>query len=293
MPDSIDAVLRSTDGPDPERMDLEDIARRIRIRILETVHTAGAGHIGGPLSAVDLLTALYFAEMHIDPREPELPDRDRFLLSKGHSSPALYAVLAERGYFPVEELASFDAIGSRLQAHPDMTVLPGLDMSTGSLGQGLSAGLGLALAARLSGRSYRTFVILGDGECQEGQVWEAAMVAARYEVDSLVAIIDWNGLQQYGWHRPGEPEDVREAPLREPAAMWAAFGWNVIPIDGHDFGEIRAALAATRAGNGRPTCIIARTVKGKGVSFMEGDYMWHASPLSETQLEAARRELGG
>jgi transketolase len=276
-----------------DQVRLEAIARRIRISILETVHAAGAGHIGGPLSVVELLTALYFSEMNIDPARPDDPERDRFLLSKGHSSPALYAILAERGYFPAEELATFDAIDSRLQAHPDMTVLPGLDMSTGSLGQGLSAGLGLALAARLSDRAYRTFVILGDGECQEGQVWEAAMVAARYKVDSLVAIVDWNGLQQYGWHRPGEPEDVREAPLREPAAIFDAFGWNVDVIDGHDFGEIMPALTSTRSGNGRPTCIIARTTKGKGVSFMEGNYIWHSSLISDSQLEAARVELGG
>ncbi len=274
-----------------DRARLEAIARRLRVRVLETGHTAGAGHLGGPLSAVDLLTVLYCDEMRIDSARPGWAERDRFVLSKGHSSPALYATLAERGYFPVEELASFDAIGSRLQAHPDMTVLPGLDMSTGSLGQGLSAGLGLALAARLSGLRYRTFVMVGDGECQEGQVWEAAMVAARYAVDTLVAIVDWNGLQQYGWHRSGQPEEVREDPLIKPAAKWAAFGWNVLPVDGHDLEQIGRALATTRSGNGRPTCILARTVKGRGVSFMEGNYIWHASPLSAEQLAAARREL--
>jgi transketolase len=271
---------------------LEAIARRIRIEILQSLHAAGAGHVGGPLSAVDLLAALYFGEMRIDPEQPSWPDRDRFILSKGHSSPALYATLAVRGYFPTSELATFDQIDSRLQAHPDMTVLPGLDMSTGSLGQGLSAGLGIALAGRLGGRSYRTFVMLGDGECQEGQVWEAAMVAARYGVDTLVGIVDWNGLQQYGWHDPADPPAVRANPLVAPREQWEAFGWRVIELDGHSFPQVTGALQATRTGDGRPTCLIARTVKGKGVSFMEGNYLWHSNVVSDADLRAALLELG-
>ena len=271
--------------------DLEGWAREIRIKTLETVHHAGAGHVGGPLSAADVLAALYFRVMRIDPDRPDWPDRDRFVLSKGHSSPALYATLALRGYFPVDELRTFDAIDSRLQAHPDMTLLPGLDMSTGSLGQGLSAGLGLALAARFAGSSSRTFVMLGDGECQEGQVWEAAMVGARYRVASLTAIVDRNGLQQYGWHRSGDPIESREQPLEDPVAMWAGFGWRVRAIDGHALGEIVDALEGAPDLDGRPTCIVARTVKGKGVSFMEDDYLWHSNIVTDAHLEAAVREL--
>lgn len=270
--------------------ELISVAREVRSRLLEMVHHAGSGHVGGPLSAVDLLVALYFRAMRIDPRDPSALDRDRFIMSKGHSSPALYATLATRGYFPVDELRTFDAIDSRLQAHPDMARLPALDMSTGSLGQGLSAGLGLALASRLSGRSYRTFVMLGDGECQEGQVWEAASVAARYGVDSLTAIVDLNGLQQYGWHRSTTPVPAHDRPLDDAAAKWSAFGWVTREINGHSFPEILDALEAPPVA-GRPTCIIARTMKGKGVSFMEDDYRWHSMMITDEHLALALGEL--
>ena len=270
---------------------LRSVATSVRCSILATIHHAGAGHVGGPLSATDLLTVLYFHELRIDPANPSWADRDRFIFSKGHSSIALYATLAERGYFPREELLTFDQLDSRLQGHPDMLATPGVDMSTGSLGQGLSPGLGMALAARLNNKDYRTYVMIGDGESQEGQIWEASMVAARYKADNLVAILDWNGLQQYGWSVVGkEPED-RMNPLDAPAQKWQAFGWHVIDLDGHDLRAIVSALDEARAITGQPTIMIARTVKGKGVSFMEGDYLWHAKPITDGELERALAEL--
>ena len=266
-------------------------ARRIRRHILTLVHHAGTGHLGGPLSAVEILTELYFHELRIDPRDPGNPERDRFILSKGHSSPALYAVLAERGYFPVEELLTFDAEGSRLQGHPDMKLTPGVDMSTGSLGQGLSAGVGFAMSAQLRAGDYRTYVLLGDGECQEGQVWEAAMVAARYGLSNLCAIVDWNGLQQYGW-ATADPAK-RRTPVDDLGAKWVAFGWWVIELDGHDFPSVQRALREARARSDRPTVLLARTTKGKGVSFMEGDYKWHAHPLHDEDFASALSEVNG
>ncbi len=218
-------------------------------------------------------------------------DRDRFIFSKGHSSIALYATLAERGYFLKEELRTFDRLDSRLQGHPDMLVTPGVDMSTGSLGQGLSPGLGMALAARLNNKDYRTYVMIGDGESQEGQIWEASMVAARYKVDNLVAILDWNGLQQYGWAGPGKEPAERMNPLEAPAEKWTAFGWHVIELDGHDLHAIATALDEAKDISGQPTMLIAHTVKGKGVSFMEGDYLWHSKPISDEELEIALSEL--
>ena len=270
---------------------LRSVATSVRRSILATIHHAGAGHVGGPLSATDLLTVLYFHELRIDPANPSWADRDRFIFSKGHSSIALYATLAERGYFPREELLTFDQLDSRLQGHPDMLLTPGVDMSTGSLGQGLSPGLGMALAARLNNKDYRTYVMIGDGESQEGQIWEASMVAARYKADNLVAILDWNGLQQYGWSEVGkEPED-RMNPLEAPAQKWQAFGWHVIELDGHDLRAIVSALDEARAITGQPTILIAHTVKGKGVSFMEGDYLWHAKPITDGEFELALAEL--
>jgi transketolase len=278
---------------DPEIGRLEESARRIRVEIIRAVNQAKAGHLGGPLSAADMLAALYFRVMRIRPEEPGWPDRDRFVLSKGHSSIGLYAALALRGYFPVEELATFDSAGSRLQGHPDMTRLPGLDMSTGSLGMGISAGLGIALGARLTGRSdVRTYVMLGDGECQEGEVWEAAMVAARYGLDTLIAIVDHNKLQQYGW--AGDGPDGRlppEAP-GELVAKWAAFGWRVLEVDGHNMPPVVEVLARAREGDGRPTVVISHTVKGKGVSFMEGHYYWHTRPLTADEFATAMADLG-
>ena len=276
-----------------EAVRLAEIARRIRVEVIRAVNHARAGHIGGPLSAADLLAVLYFHVLRIRPEEPAWPDRDRFILSKGHSSIALYAAMALRGYFPVEELLTFDAAHSRLQGHPDMTRLPGLDMSTGSLGMGLSAGMGIALGARLTGRrEVRSFVLLGDGECQEGEVWEAAMAASRYGLDNLVAIVDHNRLQQYGW--PGDGPDGRIPPQvpGELVAKWSAFGWRVLEVDGHDVAEVVRVLQEAGQGDGRPVVVIAYTVKGKGVSFMEGHYFWHTRAIKPEEFASAMAELG-
>jgi transketolase len=239
-----------------------------------------------------MLSALYFGELRIRPDEPAWPDRDRFVLSKGHSSIGLYAAMALRGYFPVEELLTFDGANSRLQGHPDMSRLPGLDMSTGSLGMGISAAMGMALGARLTGRDVRAFVMLGDGECQEGEVWEAANAAPHYGLDNLVAIIDHNRLQQYGW--PGDGPDGRIPPQvpGEMAAKWTAFGWRVLEVDGHDMAAITDVLASARAGDGRPVAIISHTVKGKGVSYMEGRYYWHTRAIKPEEYAIAMRDLG-
>jgi len=271
---------------------LREVGRRIRVEVIRAVNHARAGHIGGPLSAADILAVLYFHILRIRPEEPTWPDRDRFILSKGHSSIALYAAMALRGYFPVEELSTFDAAHSRLQGHPDMTRLPGLDMSTGSLGMGLSAGMGIALGARLTGNACRTYVMLGDGECQEGEVWEAAMAAPRYGLDSLIAIVDHNRLQQYGW--PGDGPDGRIPPQQpgELVAKWSAFGWRVLEVDGHDPAEIVRVLEEAGRGDGRPVVVIAYTVKGKGVSFMEGHYFWHTRAIKPEEFAQAMAELG-
>jgi transketolase len=267
-------------------------AIQIRRWVVESVHHAGAGHLGGPMSATELLTALYFEVMNIDPDEPNDPSRDRFILSKGHSSIGLYATLAARGYFPAEELKTFDAVDSRLQGHPDMSVLPGIDMSTGSLGQGLSPGLGMALAARLQGRDYHTWVMLGDGDSQEGQIWEAAFVAHRYGLANLTAILDCNRLQQFGWAtEEGYDEDTRQPPQDNPVERWSAFGWHVVEIDGHDFEQILAACTAARTHDEGPTIIVAHTVKGKGISYMENDYSWHSRPVTDEDLRVAQQEL--
>ena len=284
------APVASVDAAEIAR--LEEVARQIRLAIVRTVNHARAGHLGGPLSAADMLAALYFHVLRIRPDEPTWPDRDRFILSKGHSSVGLYAALALRGYFPVEELATFDAANSRLQGHPDMTRLPGLDMSSGSLGMGISAGVGIALGARLTGRDVRTYVMLGDGECQEGEVWEAAMTAARYGLDSLVAIVDHNRLQQYGW--PGDGPDGRMPPQvpGELVAKWSAFGWRVLEVDGHVMEAILAVLEEAAHGDGRPTVVIAHTIKGKGVSFMEGHYFWHTRTIKPDEFAIAMADLG-
>jgi len=270
---------------------LDELSRQTRRLILETVHTAGAGHIGGPLSVTDILVNLYFNTMNIDPANPYAEDRDRCILSKGHSSIAIYTVLALRGYFPVEELATFDEIDSRLQGHPDMSALPGLDMSTGSLGQGLSPGIGMALGARLSKKSFHTWVILGDGEIQEGQIWEAAFTAGRFRLDNLTAIVDYNRLPQFGW--PDEEGFTRVEPIDDLGKKFAAFGWNVVEINGHDHLALSGAFLKARNVQYKPTCIIAHTVKGKGVSFMENDFNWHATVPDGTQLERALAELPG
>lgn len=269
--------------------ELEALSRQTRRLIIESIHTAGAGHIGGPLSVTDILVSLYFNELRIDPTEPASEDRDRLILSKGHSSIALYTVLALRGYYPVDELATFDQIDSRLQGHPDLTSLPGLDMSTGSLGQGLSPGIGMALGARLAGKDFHTWVILGDGELQEGQIWEAAFVAARYRLNNLTAIVDYNGLPQFGW--PHESGHTRDIPIDDPGGKFRAFGWNVIETDGHDHQALLDAYAEAKAYTDGPTCIVAKTVKGKGVSFMEGDFMWHAQVPTAEDIEKSGLEL--
>lgn len=275
--------------PKSSTEELDELSRQTRRLILETVHTAGAGHIGGPLSVTDMLVNLYFKEMNIDPDEPRAENRDRCILSKGHSSIAIYTVLSLRGYFPIEELATFDQIDSRLQGHPDMTALPGLDMSTGSLGQGLSPGIGMALGARLSKRSFHTWVILGDGEIQEGQIWEAAFTASRLRLDNLTAIVDYNRLPQFGW--PDDEGFTRVEPIDDPGRKFAAFGWNVLEIDGHDHDALTDAFSRSRGMKYKPTCIIAHTVKGKGVSFMENDFNWHATVPDDAQLERALSEL--
>lgn len=285
-----DAAPARADDAEIER--LQEAARRIRVEIVRSVYHARAGHLGGPLSAADILAALYFHVMRIRPDEPDWPDRDRFILSKGHSSIALYATMALRGYLPVEELLTFDAAHSRLQGHPDMTRLPGLDMSSGSLGMGISAAMGMALGARLTGKDVRAWVMLGDGECQEGEVWEAAMAAPRYRLDNLIAIIDHNKLQQYGW--PGDGPDGRVPPQvpGELAAKWAAFGWRVLELDGHDMPAVVRVLREAELGDGRPTAIIAHTVKGKGVSYMEGHWFWHTRTIKPEEFEIAMAELG-
>jgi transketolase len=281
--------------------DLEAIARRGRLHVIETVAHSGAGHVGGPLSAMDLLVALYFRVLRIDPARPDWPERDRFVLSKGHSSVALYAVMAMRGYFPEAELLTFDRGDSRLQGHPDMLALPGLDASTGSLGQGMSVALGLAMGTRRRGWPSHVFAMIGDGEAQEGQVWEAVHVAPRYGAGNLTAIVDANGMQQYGWALGDDEAAAHRGNRRDPWAgvdlrrAFEAFGWRVLEIDGHDFGEILAACEDARAAGERggrvPTAILARTVKGRGISFTEGRSEWHARPATAAEAAAARAEL--
>lgn len=272
--------------------DMAEFARQARVRILEAVKHANGGHVGGPYSAADMLAVLYFGMLNIRPDEPDWPDRDRFVLSKGHSSIALYTMLALRGYFPVEELLTFDSIDSRLQGHPDMTLTPGVDMSSGSLGLGFAGALGIALGARATGRDFTTFVMLGDGECNEGVVWEGAHVAARYALDNVVAIVDHNKLQQFGW--TGESLDDRITPYTgtQLADRWRAFGWEVMEMDGHDIPEVLATLEAAKQVEGRPVAVIAHTVKGKGVSYMEGNYTWHSRVPNDEEFAIAMRELG-
>lgn len=271
---------------------LAEVTRRIRVEIVRTIHAAGAGHLGGSLSEAEILAALYFHVLRVRPDEPGWPERDRFVLSKGHASVGLYATLALRGYLPVDELVTFDALGTRLQGHPDMTRLPGLDMSTGSLGMGISAAVGMAIGLRLQGSPARTFALLGDGECQEGEVWEAAFVAARYGLDHLVAIVDHNRLQQYGW-QGASPDD--RLPPEEPGELlrkWTAFGWHAVEIDGHDLGQIIGAIDAAGRTVGRPSVVIADTIKGRGLSFAEGRSDSHTKIPNDAEFEQAMRELG-
>ncbi|MHB1062988.1 MAG: transketolase [Georgenia sp.] len=277
--------------------ELVRLAQRARWLALSTVARRKAGHVGGPLSAMDMLVTLYFDTLRRDPARPADPGRDRFILSKGHNAIALYAVMALRGYMPVEELDTFDAGDSRLQGHPDMLKLPGLDASTGSLGQGLALGAGMALEARRRGNGFTTFVMLGDGEHQEGMVWESVACASRYRLDNLVAIIDRNGLQQYGWPHDGGPDSRFDrldpwAGVDLPA-VYRGFGWEVIEVDGHDVSALRETFVHARdRRTGRPTVVVATTTKGRGVSFTEGRFTWHNGVPTAEQLARAARDLG-
>lgn len=263
---------------------LKRLANSVRFGIIEGVYNAACGHPGGSLSIADILTYLYFEEMNVDPKNPKWDDRDRFVLSKGHTAPALYATLAERGFFEKEELKTLRKTASRLQGHPDMKGVPGVDMSTGSLGLGISAACGMALSAKINSKDYRVYTVVGDGESEEGQVWEAAMFAAHYKLDNLVCVIDWNGLQIDG--------PVAEVMNPTPHdKKFEAFGWHVISIDGHNFDEISAAFAEARTVKGKPTAIIAKTVKGKGVSYMENACEWHGQAPKEDLYRVAIADL--
>ena len=265
-------------------LELQKTANEVRKGIVRAVHSAKAGHPGGSLSAADLFTYLYFEEMNIDPENPKKEDRDRFVLSKGHTAPGLYSVLAHRGFFPVEELLTLRHVGSRLQGHPCMQETPGVDMSSGSLGQGLSAAVGMALAAKMDGKAYRTYALLGDGEIQEGQIWEAAMFAGARKLDNLAVIVDNNGLQI-----DGKIEDVCSPyPIDK---KFEAFNFHVINIDAHNFDEIRAAMKEARETKGQPTAIIMKSTKGKGVSFMENNAGWHGKAPSDEEFAVAMADL--
>lgn len=268
-------------------MDTKHLARTAaqgRLLALEAVHTAASGHPGGSLSAMDILTVLYFHTMKVDPKNPRDPDRDRFVLSKGHCTPALYAMLALKGYFPVEDIKLFRSITAHYSGHPDMNNVPGVDMSTGSLGQGVSAAVGMALAGKLDQKDYRVYTVLGDGEIEEGQTWEAAMAAAKFGLDNLCAVVDVNGLQIDGKTAdvmPSEPLDKK----------YEAFGWNVIHVDGHDYAALIAAFEQAAACKGKPTVLLAKTVKGKGISYMENNAGWHGKAPNDEQYEQGKQEL--
>ena len=264
--------------------DLEIAATKARLLGWEMVHDAKSGHPGGSFSAIDAMTVLYFDIMRIDPARPQDPDRDRFVLSKGHCTPALYPLLALRGYFPVEDLKLFRSIEGHLSGHPDMVHVKGVDMSTGSLGQGISAAVGMAMAGKMDHKDYRVYAVMGDGEIEEGQVWEAAMAATKYQLDNLCAVLDVNGLQI-----DGKTDDVMPSgPLDQ---KFAAFGWNVIPVDGHDYGALEDAFRQAEACKGKPTLLLAHTIKGKGIALMEGDYTWHGKAPNDEQYAQGRAEL--
>ena len=264
--------------------ELQKTANEVRKGIVTAVHAAKAGHPGGSLSSADLMTYLYFEEMNIDPADPAKPDRDRFVLSKGHTAPGLYAVMAERGYFPAEELKTLRHLGSRLQGHPSMQYLPGLDMSSGSLGQGISAACGMALAGKMDNKNYRVYTMLGDGELEEGQVWEAAMFAGFRKLDNLTVIVDNNNLQIDG------PIDTVCSPYPIDK-KFEAFNFHVINIDAHDFDQIRAAFEEAKKTKGMPTCIVAKSTKGKGVSFMENQVGWHGKAPNDEEYAQAMKDL--
>ena len=266
--------------------ELAEKARRIRINALKAIHAAKSGHPGGSLSSADILATLYFGELNIDPKNPKMADRDKFVLSKGHAVPALYAALGERGFYEVSEMMTLRQVGSKFQGHPNMSKVPGIEMSTGSLGQGFSAAVGMAIAGKIDKNPGRVYVLTGDGELQEGIVWEAAMQAAHRKLDNLVAIVDLNGLQI-----DGKVSDVKcVCPVDE---KFRSFGWNVINVDGHNFEELTTAFDEAKKCGGVPTAIIAHTHKGKGVSFMEDNAGWHGKAPSDEELAAAIEELGG
>ena len=266
------------------KIELQKIATNVRKGIIEAVYNAASGHPGGSLSIADVLTYLYFEELNVDPKNPKMEDRDRFVLSKGHTSPALYSVLAHRGFFPVEDLKTFRKLGSYLQGHPDMKGIPGVDMSAGSLGLGISSACGMALSAKYNKKDYRVYAAVGDGESEEGQVWEAAMFAAHYKLDNLCVILDENGLQIDG----PTAEVIGPAPFE---AKFEAFGWNVISINAHDFDEIESGVKAAKLCKGKPTVIIAKSVKGKDVSYMENKCQWHGAAPKADLYEVAIKEL--
>ena len=266
--------------------ELKSISKEIRKDIVKMLTESASGHPGGSLSATDIMTVLFFKEMNIDPNNEKDPNRDRFVLSKGHAAPVLYSTLARRGYFPVEELSTLRKFKSRLQGHPSIQYLPGIDMSTGSLGQGVSAAVGMALAGKIDKKDYRVYTLLGDGELEEGQVWEAAMCAAHYKLNNLTAFIDFNGLQIDG--------DITK--VMNPCPIdkkFEAFGWNVLVIDGHNYEEIIDAIEKAKECKDKPTAVVCKTIKGKGVSFMENQAEWHGIAPSREQCEAALKELGG
>jgi len=272
------------DYTDEDIVEIRRVANNIRKHVLRMTHAAGSGHPGGSLSCADILAALYFKVMRHRPQDPTWEDRDRLVMSKGHAAPAYYAALAESGYFPVDELLTLRKLGSRLQGHPSRSKIPGVEMSTGSLGQGLSVSNGIALAAKLDGRGHRVFCLCGDGEMESGQIWEAAMLAPHYRLDNVTVFIDKNGLQIDG--------PTTTVMSSEPLAdKWRAFGWNVLEIDGHDMRQILEACALAKGTKGRPTVIVAKTVKGKGVSFMEGSIEFHGKSPSDEELERGLREL--
>jgi len=264
--------------------ELEEMAKKLRRHVITMIATAGSGHPGGSLSAADIITALYFKVLRHDPRNPQWSERDRFILSKGHAAPILYAALAEAGYFPVAELATLRKLDSRLQGHADRKFTPGVEMSAGSLGMGLSFAIGVALASRLDSKTYRTYVLLSDGECEEGQTWEAALSAAHFKLDNLTAIVDCNGIQLSGWTR-----DIMN--LEPFTRKWQAFGWHTIDIDGHDLDQILSACQGAEKIKNKPTVIIARTIKGKGVSFMENNVAFHGKAPTWEEAERAIKEL--
>jgi len=264
--------------------ELKEMAKKLRRHVITMIATAGSGHPGGSLSAADIITALYFKVLRYKPENPQWSERDRFILSKGHAAPILYAALAETGYFPVAELATLRKLDSRLQGHTDRNLTPGVEMSAGSLGMGLSFAIGIALAAKLDSKTYRTYVLLGDGECEEGQIWEAALSAAHFKLDNLTAIVDCNGMQLSGCTR-----DIMN--LEPFTRKWQAFGWHTIGIDGHNFDQILSAYQRAERIKGEPTVIIARTIKGKGVSFMENNVAFHGKAPTWEEAERALKEL--